>query len=408
MRKTLFNLPNEVKFCKICVMSNQKPYSVVETKHSYERKNAKYMKFNSNGICSACQINKLSNKINWKSREKQLLRLLDKFRSGTKKFDCLVPGSGGKDSAMVAHLLKYKYGMNPLTCTWPPVFYTSYGYENFKNWLKEGKFENITIKPNQYLMRLLTKKSLMNLLHPFQTFIIGQKNIAPRLAAKLNIKLIFYGESESLYGNDRRSYFKATMDKKYFSKTTDNIILGGEKVSNILKDKKVKIEDLEYFFPIDQDEIIKKGIEYYYFGFYKKWNPQEVYYYASKYTGFKSRPFRSQGTYQKYSSLDDKIDDLHFYTQFIKFGYGRASVDASQEIRNKYLLRDEAVKLVEKYDGEFPDRYFNEIIKELKVNKDKFIKKCNTSRSPHLWKKYRNGWLLKKNVYGKPKYFNNL
>ena len=43
----------------------------------------------------------------------------------------MVPGSGGKDSAFVSHILKYKYGMNPLTCTWQPIMYTDYGYKNF-------------------------------------------------------------------------------------------------------------------------------------------------------------------------------------------------------------------------------------------------------------------------------------
>ena len=33
-------------------------------------------------------------------------------------YDCIVSGSGGKDSVKVAHILKYKYGMHPLTVTW--------------------------------------------------------------------------------------------------------------------------------------------------------------------------------------------------------------------------------------------------------------------------------------------------
>ena len=33
---------------------------------------------------------------------------------------CLV---GGKDSAFTAHVLKYKYNMNPLTVTWAPHMY---------------------------------------------------------------------------------------------------------------------------------------------------------------------------------------------------------------------------------------------------------------------------------------------
>ena len=63
-------------------------------------------------------------------------------------------------------------------------------------------------------------------------------------------------------------------------------------------------------------------------------------------TGFKARPFRSQGTYSKYNSIDDKIDDFHHYTRFIKFGIGRATDDASQEIRNKHITREEAKILV--------------------------------------------------------------
>ena len=44
---------------------------------------------------------------------------------------------------------------------------------------------------------------------------------------------------------------------------------------------------------------------------------QEAYYYAVENTGFKARPFRTQGTYSKYNSIDDKIDDFHYYTTLL-------------------------------------------------------------------------------------------
>ena len=91
-----------------------------------------------------------------------------------------------------------------------------------------------------------------------------------------------------------------------------------------------------------------------------KWIPQETFYYSVENCGFKPSPFRTQGTYSKYNSIDDKIDDLHYYTTFIKFGIGRATYDVSQEIRNEHLTVDEGKKLIKKYDGEFPDRYFSE------------------------------------------------
>ena len=65
------------------------------------------------------------------------------------------------------------------------------------------------------------------------------------------------------------------------------------------------------------------------------------FYYSVENCGFKPRPFRTQGTYSKYNSIDDKMDDLHFYTLFTKFGIGRATYDVSQEIRNDHLNQEE-------------------------------------------------------------------
>ena len=144
--KTLFNLPENVKFCKSCVISNQRPSSIQEFYHNKTRDGAKYINFSDDGICDACKFNNQKNKINWEDREKELILLLDKYRKSNGEYDCLVPGSGGKDSAYQAHILKYKYGMNPLTVTWSPIMYTDYGYKNFLNWCDIGGFDNISFK----------------------------------------------------------------------------------------------------------------------------------------------------------------------------------------------------------------------------------------------------------------------
>ena len=88
--------------------------------------------------------------------------------------------------------------------------------------------------------------------------------------------------------------------------------------------------------------------------YYLKYNPQDNFYFASENSNFRVNPYRSEGTYTKYVSLDDKLDNLHFYTWFIKTGRGRATEDAALEVRNGIITRDEAIALVKKYDGEFP------------------------------------------------------
>ena len=383
---SIFGLPEEIDFCKKCVISNQRPSSVVEFKNANDNKRG--ITLNSEGICEACEYNDIKKEINWEERERELVQLLEK-KKRTKGYDCVVPGSGGKDSAFTAHILKYKYGMNPLTVTWAPHLYTHIGWENFINWVHVGGFDNILFTPNGKLHRLLTKLAFENLLHPFQPFIIGQRIIGPLIAKKFDIELVFYGENQAEYGNNKEENFSPDMDQSFFSledeKEIEKIRLGGESISNIIKNYSFTMNDFEPYLPLNNKELIEKNIQQKYLGYYLKWDPQECFYYASKYTGFKPNDQRTEGSYSKYSSIDDKIDPFHYYCTYIKFGLGRASYDAAQEIRNNKIDRDEGKALVKKYDNEFPKKYFKDFLNYIQLTEVEFFKVVDKFRSPHLW-----------------------
>ena len=102
---SLYGLPDEIKFCKSCSISNQRPRSVVEFKNLNDQK--KGIQFDDKGICEACNYSNTKKEINWEERESKLIKLLDKHRKNNGEYDCIVPGSGGKDSAYASHLLKY-------------------------------------------------------------------------------------------------------------------------------------------------------------------------------------------------------------------------------------------------------------------------------------------------------------
>ena len=398
--ETKYGLPENVVFCKRCVMSNQRPASAVEFKHTKDSKKIT-LNIDEEGICDACRVAEQKEKIDWKAREDELLKLLDKHRRNDGQYDCIVPGSGGKDSAFQAHILKYKYGMHPLTITWPPILYTDYGYRNFRNWIEVGGFDNVSFNQNGKIMKLLTRLSIENLLHPFQTFILGQKNLAPKIAVKFGIPLIFYGENEAEYGNPIADNASSLRDKSYYSmKNVSDVYLGGNSIREIVEKYNVDLSELMTFLPADHQQLENSEIEVHYLGYYLKWTPQEAYYYAVENTGFQARPFRTQGTYSKYNSIDDKIDDLHYYTTFIKFGIGRATYDASQEIRNHHLTREDGVALVKRFDGEFPDKYFSEVMDYLGIKPEYFMELCDKARSPHLWEKNSGEWKLRHNVSG--------
>jgi N-acetyl sugar amidotransferase len=413
-RAVKYGLPAKVTFCQRCVTSNQKPISAIEFQHTAASvKQAIHL--DETDICDACRVTEKKASIDWQAREEELRALCDRHRSTDGSYDCLVPGSGGKDSFVAAHMLKYKYGMHPLTVTWAPHVYTEWGWRNFQRWIHAG-FDNYLCTPNGRVHRLLTRLAVENLFHPFQAFILGQKSLAPKMAVLHQIPLVFYGENEAEYGNPMGDADSAIRQWKYFSAPEKSSIhLGGTSIKDLTTDFGLEEVDLDPYLPANPDGLQKLGIEVHYLGYYTKWHPQSCYYYAVEHGGFEASPERTPGTYSKYNSIDDRIDDFHYYTTYIKYGIGRATYDAAQEIRSGDINREEGVALVQRFDGEFPTRFAEEIFAYLSIPEKEFPKAskmfeqptidmayfnnlADSFRSPHLWSYNDGQWSLRHQV----------
>ncbi|CBS91542.1 conserved protein of unknown function (plasmid) [Azospirillum lipoferum 4B] len=411
----LYGLPKTVLFCRSCVISNQRPNSAVEYRHTRQSTKAT-IHFSEDGLCDACrQAERKRMEIDWNARDRELRELCDRFRRNDGRYDCLVPGSGGKDSFYAAHILKHRYGMKPLTVTWAPHVYTEWGWQNFQAWIGAG-FDNYLATPSGRTHRLLTRLAVENLFHPFQPFMIGQKALAPRMAALMNIPLVFYGENEAEYGNPIQDAERAERDWQYFALSDpDQVHLSGVSVRELTEEYGIDRSDMQIYMPCDPQMLSDQNVQVHYLGYYLKWHPQSCYYYAVEHGNFQASPERTPGTYSKYNSIDDRIDDLHYYTTFIKFGIGRASYDAAQEIRSKDITRDEGVALVQRFDGEFPERFFDEILSYLSLpdaefpiaarhfeqpimTRSSFENLTDRFRSPHLWQHSDARWSLRHRV----------
>lgn len=412
-----YGLPEEVVYCKRCVISNQRPNSAVEYNHT-KASVKKTIHFDKEGVCDACRFaEKKHQTIDWEEREKQLRELFDRHRSTDGSYDVLVPGSGGKDSFYASHILRTKYDMHPLTVTWAPHVYTDWGWKNFQSWIHAGH-DNYLMTPNGRIHRLLTRLAVDNLFHPFQAFMFGQKALAPKMALLFNIPLVIYGENEAEYGNPIGDTDTAKRDWSYFTaEDQSKVNLGGVSVADLKKNFGVQTHDLAPYLPANPNEIEEKRIEVHYLGYYLKWHPQACYYYAVEHGGFQASPERTPGTYSKYNSIDDRIDDFHYHTTGIKFGIGRASYDAAQEIRSGDITREEGVALVKRFDHEFPERFADEIFKYLSIpagefpeaskmfeqpimSREYYTNLTDNFRSPHLWKWGDNEWKLRHAVWG--------
>lgn len=409
-----YGLPREVKFCAKCNMSNQQPMSSNEYSHSKGSRKST-LSFDAEGVCHACRFNELkesTDAINWSLREKELKDLCDRYRKNDGSYDCIIGGSGGKDSAMQSHLLKYKYGMNPLTVTWSPHLYTDIGWKNFQNWLHVGGFDNFLYTPNGKIHRLLTRNATINLLHPFQPFILGQKTFVAKMAVKFNIPLIFYGEMPGEYGeqvsHNTSGYATSASEVEsegfqldyYRGRDVRDMLLGGKSIGDYLEEG-VSLVDLKSYLPMENEVLVEKGIDWKYLGYYIRWVPQEAYYYAVENTGFEANPVRTEGTYSKYNSLDDKVDGFFYFTRWIKFGVGRAMMDSAQEIRNHHITREEGLALMQRYEGEYPSRYEAEFLDYIGMSRTEFLTLCDKFRSPHLWKITDGEWKLRHTPWGR-------
>ena len=375
-----YNLPSKVKFCKKCTISNQRPR----------------IKFDENGICSACKFSIFKKtKIDWDLRKKELENLLSKHRKKDGSYDVIVTCSGGKDGSFVAHRLKNEYGMNPLCVTWAPLASTDLGRQNLQSFINSG-FNHILGTPNPITTKKLTQLSFREIGDPFQPFIYGQSNFPLTIAIQNNVQLIFYGENgEVEYGGDMKNAFVPTRsitdhDEHYFSSYSPSVWTKYGCNENELKP----------FLAPSHESIIKNQTQIHFFGYYEFWDPQENYYYAQKNTGFKPNDQRSEGTYSRYASLDDKLDGFHYYLSFIKFGIGRTTSDTAHEIRDEKIDRDEGIALIKRYDSEFPKKYFDFFLEYCDLSKNAFNSIIDSWRSPHIWDQHSDGtWFLKNPIW---------
>lgn len=370
-------------------MSNQRPRITIDDE----------------GICGGCRNHEFfKESIDWEAREKDLLKLLDRYRRNDGRWDVVVPSSGGKDSTFVAHQLKYKYKMNPLTVTWTPLLYTDVGWKNFQA-LRDAGFSNILASPNGRLHRQLARLSFEEFGDAFHVFVLGQLSYAFHIAIKFDIPLVMFGENgEAEYAgeptiSDRPFVPSEDFTRLYFkgANLEETVRYGMENKDYF--DKDYTEADLAFYKPPTVDQLKKAGIEgKYFFGYYKKWVPQENYYYSVEHTGFEANPERTEGTYSKYASIDDKLDGLHYFMKYIKFGFGRTTDDAAHEIRDGHITREEAIALVKRYDGEFPKKYFRDFLEYLDITEEHFWEVADSYRLPHIWKKTEDGWKLRKTV----------
>lgn len=343
--------------------------------------------FDKRGWCNACVWVEKKKTLNWKSRQKKLEDLLNKHRRNDGAFDCLVPVSGGKDGSYVAYNLKHKYGMNPLALTITPALPLDLGEQNLRSFVMSG-YNHISVNPSFEAMRTLNRVGLVEMGFPYYGWLIAIQAGVIRMANKLGIGLIFYGEDgEVEYGGSTETEKNPIFDVNYMK----NIYLenGYEK---ILEESKLPNSELFFFKFPDNEELQNIPIDITHWSYFENWDPYRNYLVAKKYCGLKEADESSESTFTNFSQNDQALYALHTYYMYLKFGFGRANQDACIEIRRGAMDRQQALNLVRLYDGHYPHKYLDLYLEYYQISRAQFDAAIDKHANKDLFEKVDGFW----------------
>ena len=353
-----------MKYCTKCVTPDTRPR----------------LEFDESGTCNACLWHqKKQTEINWEAKQDELARICDRFRKRD-SFDCICPCSGGKDGSYVALRLRDDFGMHPLCVTFAPPLPTDIGKKNLEAFKQSG-FDHLYISPNPKLYRRMCHDFFLKQGRPKWPFVMGIASAILQVANRFDISLIIYGEQGEIeYGGKQATETLKKIDRDYLI----NIYWEGNDPSEYGSWWRL---------------ISNLGDKYVtWWSLFEDWNPEHHAKIAFERCGFEGLPYDSIGTFTNYAQLDDKLQDLHAYMMFVKFGFGRCTSDASIAIRRGAITREEGVRLVNQLDGIFPLEYLDTYCDYLGVTEkqfwetvDKYVNysilcKTNNSNKPYQLK----------------------
>jgi len=347
--------------------------------------------FDSRGWCNACQWMEEKKTLDWGARQKELKELLEKNRSRTGDFDCIVPVSGGKDGSYVAYMLKHKYGMHPLAVTVRPAMSLPIGDKNLFNFIQSG-YDHVHLTPNPKALDRLNKYGFIEKGFPYYGWLIAIMTAVIKTAAAYKIPLLFYGEDgEVEYGGSTQSKNRALYGIDYMKKI---YLEGGHErvLARIAADKDISEAELSFFKFPEQTEISEKGLSFTHWSYFEAWDSYRNYVVAKEHCGLIEKDEGNHDTFTNFSQNDQGLYALHAYLMYLKFGFGRATQDAGIEIRRGSMTRDQALNLVRMYDNAYPRDLVPAYLEYYKMTREEFDAVLDKYANKALFEKKDGVW----------------
>ena len=357
--------------------------------------------FDDEGVCSGCRVLESRSEIDWSVREKMLQELLAEYKVKQREkgspYDCIIPVSGGKDSTFQTWLMRKKFNINPLLVTYNHTYNTSLGIRNLTNLIEKMDCNLLRFTTAPGAAKRLSKYMLEKVGDITWHYHAGIMTFPIKAAVMYDIPLIVWGEEgfSELTGMHNQDDFVEFTKKKRQEHS-----MRGFEPEDILEDPNCTLTayDLEPFFYPDDEKLEKVGVRGIYLSNYISWNARKQTEFIIKELAFETAQVRDR-TFNLYDKLDDiHANGLHDYLKFLKFGYGRATDDASTEIRHGRMTREQGIEMVLKYDHVRP-KDMDIFLAVNQMSENELLTFVEPMRDPSVWKKNENGeWVRKDHI----------
>ncbi|MBN2452637.1 MAG: N-acetyl sugar amidotransferase [Candidatus Omnitrophica bacterium] len=364
-----------MKYCTRCLMPETRPR----------------ITFNKDGVCNACcWAEEKKAGVDWKTRWKYLEELCDKYRNrSNSKFDCILPVSGGKDSSYVAYMMKEKMGMRTLGVTVRPPLEFEIGKKNLENFIKCG-YDHIHVTPNPEVGRVIDREYFIKRGQGYFQWLIALQTVIFKIAVLLDIPFVMFGEEgETEYGGT--SKLKQEKGACYDQEYSMDIYLSGFNPQEMIG--KFSEKELYWWLFPSREELNKLKPAVAHWSYFENWDPYEHYLLAKEKYGLQEETERCIGTYGNFAQTDTSLYVLQTYLMYLKYGFGRCSQDVGIDIRRGSITRKQAVELVKRYDGEYPEPYIEEYLKYFRMTKEEFDATLDGIVNKKIFRKENGRWV---------------
>lgn len=356
--------------------------------------------FDDDGVCSGCRYHesRMAVEVDWEERQKQFEHILDEARKMARErgncHDCIIPVSGGKDSHYQVWLLKKKYGMNPLLVTFNHCYNSPAGNRNLYNLIEKSGCDHIRGTAGLDSVRKISRYMLETVGDLTWHYHAGIKTFPIQVAVKHNIPLMVWGE----HGFAELTGLVTLEDFVEFTKwSRKEHDMRGYEPHDLIGHSGITLGDISpYIYPSDE-EIARCGLRGIYLSNFYYWNAKEQYLTMNREWDFAAITFERERTFNLFSKIEDHANEVHDYLKYLKFGYGRATDDASMEIRHGRMTREEGIQMVKRYDSREPSS-LPAYCDFLGISVQQFYDLVEPMRDKQIWEKANNSWQVTDSV----------